>query len=94
MSKITKLPPGEAVGARDLQRWSKRRLAGISGVEKAGESWQLRAKELLKSKFLRGRERKFLVEMLKSKFRPSSAQAKWMNDILQRSKARNKKAAR
>jgi len=30
--KITKLPPGEAVGARDLQTWSSRRAAGRAGV--------------------------------------------------------------
>lgn len=30
--KITKLPPGEAMGARDLQNWAHRRLAGRSGM--------------------------------------------------------------
>jgi hypothetical protein len=30
--RITKLPPGEALGARDLQNWAHRRLAGRSGV--------------------------------------------------------------
>lgn len=29
---ITKLPPGEAQGARDLQRWAGRRTVGRSGV--------------------------------------------------------------
>lgn len=28
---ITKLPPGEAYGARDLQRWSLNRAVGASG---------------------------------------------------------------
>jgi len=32
MVKVTKLPPGEAAGARDLQIWSSRRLAGGAGV--------------------------------------------------------------
>jgi hypothetical protein len=30
--KITKLPPGEAEGARDLQTWASRRSTGWSGV--------------------------------------------------------------
>jgi hypothetical protein len=30
--KITKCPPGEALGARDLQRWAAQRLKGGSGV--------------------------------------------------------------
>jgi hypothetical protein len=29
---IRKLPPGEALGARDLQRWTARRNAGRAGV--------------------------------------------------------------
>jgi hypothetical protein len=32
MVKITKLPPGKAKGADDLQRWSRQRTAGRSGV--------------------------------------------------------------
>jgi len=30
--KITKLPPGEALGARDMQHWAERRMKGQSGV--------------------------------------------------------------
>ena len=30
--KVTKLPDGEALGARDLQRWAARRNAGRAGV--------------------------------------------------------------
>jgi hypothetical protein len=30
--KITRCPPGEAMGARDLQRWAHQRLRGRSGV--------------------------------------------------------------
>jgi hypothetical protein len=30
--KVTLLPPGEALGARDLQRWALRRVKGQSGV--------------------------------------------------------------
>jgi hypothetical protein len=30
--KITKLPPGKAIGADDLQRWAHQRLRGRSGV--------------------------------------------------------------
>ena len=29
---VTKLPPGEAYGARDLQNWAERRKAGKFGV--------------------------------------------------------------
>jgi len=32
--KITKLPPGEALGARDLQNWAMQRLRGRSGIPK------------------------------------------------------------
>lgn len=32
MVKITVLPPGEAIGARDLQRWSGRRSGGRSNT--------------------------------------------------------------
>jgi len=32
MVKITKLPPGKAIGADDLQQWSRQRNAGRSGV--------------------------------------------------------------
>lgn len=30
--KVTVLPPGEAIGARDLQQWSHNRRLGRSGV--------------------------------------------------------------
>jgi hypothetical protein len=33
--RIRKLPPGEALGARDLQRWAARRNAGRSGVKES-----------------------------------------------------------
>ena len=36
-SKITKLPPGETFGARDLQRWAQRRVAFLEAVRKAAE---------------------------------------------------------
>ena len=32
MTEIQKLPPGEALGARDLQQWSHNRAKGRSGV--------------------------------------------------------------
>jgi hypothetical protein len=31
-AKITRLPPGEALGARDLEHWASRRLAGRAGM--------------------------------------------------------------
>ena len=33
MVEIKKLPPGEAIGARDLQQWASRRSAGQYGAE-------------------------------------------------------------
>jgi hypothetical protein len=30
--KVTICPPGEAIGARDLQRWASRRSAGRGGL--------------------------------------------------------------
>ncbi len=32
MVKVTKCPPGEAIGARDLQKWGRRRAAGKGGA--------------------------------------------------------------
>jgi hypothetical protein len=43
--KVTVLPPGEACGARDLQRWSKQRLKGQAGVPLTS-----RERKLLKKK--------------------------------------------
>ena len=41
--KITKLPPGEALGSSDLQRWAQNRLRGRSGIgisiEKTAAGW-------------------------------------------------------
>lgn len=37
--RITICPPGEALGARDLQRWSRRRAGGWSGSGKADDEW-------------------------------------------------------
>lgn len=33
--EIKRLPPGEAIGARDLQRWSQNRATGRSGTGSA-----------------------------------------------------------
>lgn len=41
MVKITKLPPGEAEGARDLRDWGHRRQLGRSGVRKEKTKAQL-----------------------------------------------------
>jgi hypothetical protein len=38
--KITKLPPGKALGADDLQNWSRRRIVGKSGVSEISERKQ------------------------------------------------------
>ena len=42
---VTVLPPGEALGARDLQHWSKRRLKGQAGMPLTS-----RERKLLKKK--------------------------------------------
>lgn len=58
--KITKCPPGEAIGARDLQKWGQRRTIGQSGVPLSRKEW-LRQKKREKNKdpaekWLRGRK--------------------------------------
>jgi hypothetical protein len=40
--KITKLPPGEALGARDLQRWGKLRRYGSYGRGVGRKNWVCR----------------------------------------------------
>jgi translation initiation factor 2 beta subunit (eIF-2beta)/eIF-5 len=35
MVEIKKLPPGEAIGARDLQQWAHRRTLGLAGPERS-----------------------------------------------------------
>jgi hypothetical protein len=42
---ITRLPPGEAFGARDLQRWSHRRAFGRAGVPVTREEKKVIAKQ-------------------------------------------------
>jgi hypothetical protein len=42
--KITKLPPGEAIGARVLQDWAHRRLAGRSGMRMSRKERKVAAK--------------------------------------------------
>jgi hypothetical protein len=38
--KVTKCPPGEATGARDLQNWSRQRVVGGSGVNTSRREWK------------------------------------------------------
>jgi hypothetical protein len=45
--KVTKLPPGETIGARDLQTWASRRAAGRAGIplsrqERRDRDWKHR----------------------------------------------------
>ena len=40
MVEITRLPPGEALGARDLQGWAHQRSAGRAGVNTTREEWK------------------------------------------------------
>ncbi len=48
--KVTKCPPAEALGARDLQIWSRQRSAGRAGVDmdrkdrKQLKRWQTKPK--------------------------------------------------
>jgi len=54
MIRITKLPPGKAIGADDLQNWSRQRNAGRSGTRDD----RLEEKRLRKQK--RWREKRLL----------------------------------
>jgi hypothetical protein len=42
--KVTKCPPEEALGARDLQLWAQRRAAGRSGVQSSRKERKSAAK--------------------------------------------------
>jgi hypothetical protein len=46
MAKITKCPPGKAIGADDLQIWARQRNGGLSGVpdHRYQERWQHKQK--------------------------------------------------
>jgi hypothetical protein len=44
MTIIRKLPPGEALGARDLQHWAARRNVGHSGVRASRREWKTLAR--------------------------------------------------
>ena len=43
---ITKLPPGEAIGARDLQRWHPARLSNLTSAGISAETKTARRKRL------------------------------------------------
>lgn len=60
MIKITKLPPGKAIGADDLQQWSRQRNAGRSGVpDDSQQEKRLNEQQLRREKWLRRRRRKY-----------------------------------
>ena len=61
--KLTKCPPGEALGAKDIQNWSQRIAAGKSGVytgkkrfKKKKSPWSVRKKSSKRSKKLKGKQ--------------------------------------
>jgi hypothetical protein len=60
MVKITKLPPGEAIGADDLQNWSRQRNAGRSGTrdDRQELKW-LQKQKRRRKKSLRKHRRKY-----------------------------------
>jgi hypothetical protein len=60
MVKITKLPPGKAIGADDLQNWSRQRNAGRSGTrdDRQEEKW-LRKQKQRRAKWLSKHRRKY-----------------------------------
>ncbi len=60
MVKITKLPPGKAIGADDLQNWSRQRNAGRSGTrdDRQEEKW-LHEQKQWREKRWRKRRRKY-----------------------------------
>ncbi len=60
MVKITKLPPGKAIGADDLQGWSRQRNAGRSGVpDDRQKEKRLNEQKLRREKWLRKNRRKY-----------------------------------
>jgi hypothetical protein len=58
MVKITKCPPGKALGAGDLHTWASRRLSGRSGVPGQQDAGAL-------NDWSRNREPKWLKKWLK-----------------------------
>jgi hypothetical protein len=58
--KVTVCPPGEALGARDLQQWASRRSAGLSGtfVSKSERKQKQKRREDRADHWLRGAERR------------------------------------
>jgi hypothetical protein len=60
MVKITKLPPGKAIGADDLQNWSRQRNAGRSGTRHdRQEEKRLRQQRRRRQKWLRTHSRSY-----------------------------------
>jgi hypothetical protein len=60
MVKITKLAPGKAIGADDLQRWSRQRNAGRSGVtDDRQEEKRLQKQKQSRQRWLRKHRRKY-----------------------------------
>jgi hypothetical protein len=60
MVKITKLPPGKAMGADDLQIWARQRNGGLSGVPDDRQQENLLYKQKRqREKWLRKRRRKY-----------------------------------
>jgi hypothetical protein len=60
MAKITKLPPGKAIGADDLQCWSRQRNGGRSGVpDERQQEKRLLGEKRRREKWLRKRRRNF-----------------------------------
>jgi site-specific recombinase XerD len=61
MIKITKLPPGKAIGAEDLQNWSRQRNAGRSGTrDDLQQEKRLHEQKRRREKWLRKHRRKYL----------------------------------
>jgi hypothetical protein len=56
--KVTRLPPGKAIGCDDLQRWGKQRLLGRSGVPKSKAERKLAEREDPTAYWLAQAERK------------------------------------
>jgi len=70
MNRFTKLPPGEAEGARDLATWSSRRKIGRSGVGGPREEPKPDAADRWLAK------RDLAERMRKAGFRPRKAKVK------------------
>lgn len=66
MVEIKKLPPGEAIGARDLQNWAMNRTVGRAGSYDRKEEKILKKRDKQQKRFRGGRQLSELGALIKS----------------------------